>query len=290
MDREFYTESPDQFLRVRGENAEAQERFLVVRRHEEACRKGLSSIEADIEYLLNKRKEILYRWFALLYWLRQGLLKSGDAKRTELLGGMWMRGTGAHVQTHRADVEDCQAAHLMHCNLQFLYGAAQCEAYEFLKGGRASSRDYRFFARNIFAATANVFSIVNEIDSYLEKTGAANDLATLSTTALKVGLDPGQATASYLNDYQTLIKSCQARYPEVIREYQAGSSSLEARIAKDQSLSNYLKKDRKLSLFDVYHNQVQKAQGYDVGMRNMVNAAYRARHEEWGTAPNRLLP
>ena len=28
---------------------------------------------------------------------------------------------------------------------------------------------------------------------------------------------------------------------------------------------------------------------FDEGMMNMVNAAYRSRHEEWGRAPNRLL-
>jgi hypothetical protein len=289
VDRTYYTESTDPYYLALGVGAATRERYLVGLRHEEARRRGLSYLEVDVEYLITRRKETLYRWFALLKWLRQGLLKSTDPARRAMPGGMSVQDTGACVQTHRADVEDCQAAHLMHCNLQFIYRGRRCEAYEFLKGGRDSTRDYKAFTKNIFAATVNVFSIVNEIDSFLETNGAKAELAALTAIALRTGLDPVLATDTYLNSYKALIQRCKTNYPDVIEEYQAGSSSLEARIAKDQHLSAYLKKRRKYSLFDVYHDKVQGVRGPDPAVRNMVDRAYRSRHEEWGTAPNRLL-
>jgi hypothetical protein len=289
MDRTYYDESEDQYYRSRGERAKADERHLAERRRELARKSGGSVYELDIDYLVGRRKEILYRWFALLKWLRQGLLKSGDPARKALLGGIVVEGGGAVVQTHRADVEDFQAAHLMHCNLRFAYRGRFCDAFSFLKGNRASTIDYGAFARNIFAATVNVWSVVNEIDSYLELHGATTDLATLSTQALRAGLEPDQALNHLLASYGVLIGSCKALYPRAIDEYTAGSDSLEARIEKGQSVSTLQKKHRKLSLFDVYLDKVTSAKGLDAGMMGGVNAAYRSRHEEWGTAPNRLL-
>ena len=111
----------------------------------------------------------------------------------------------------------------------------------------------------------------------------------MQNASLRTGLDPVLATHTYLNSYKALIQRCKTNYPDVIEEYQAGSSSLEARIAKDQHLSAYLKKRRKYSLFDVYQDKVQGVRGPDRAVMNMVDRAYRSRHEEWGTAPNRLL-
>lgn len=290
-DRTFYTESSDPYFRSRGEAAAARERFQFERRHEKARRNGSSYLEADIEELLNRRKEILYRWFALLKWLREGLLKSGDPARKALLDGIGVEDSGARLQTHRADAEDSQAAHLMPCNLRFAYRAKRCEAYDFLVGSQSSIRDYHAFASNIFAATMNVLSIVNEMDSYLELKGAKIKLVEISTEALRTGLEPYQALDKYLDGYRTIIRESKAQdqYPEVIRRYEAGDDSIEGRIAKDQSLSAAMKKRRKLSLFDVYLKRLQQTTGFDEGMMNMVNAAYRSRHEEWGRAPNRLL-
>src|SRR4051794_34201213 len=108
MDRSYYTESEDPYYLARGVSAATRERYLAERRHEEARAKGRSYLEVDIEYLISRRKETLYRWFALLKWLRQGLLKSGDANRRVMPSGMCVQDSGACVQTHRADFEDCQ--------------------------------------------------------------------------------------------------------------------------------------------------------------------------------------
>lgn len=289
--RTFYNESSNPYFRARGEAAAERERLQFERRHEAARQRGSSYLEADITELLERRKEVLYRWFALLKWLREGLLKSGDPARQTLLVGIGIEDSGARVQTHRADAEDCQAAHLMPCNLRFVYRIKRCDAYDLLAGNQAAVRDYHAFVSNIFAATMNVLSIVNEMDSYLEMMGAKIKLVEISAEALRVGLEPYQALDKYLDAYRTVIQEAKAQehYPEVIRRYEAGDDSLEARIAKGQSLSAAMKKRRKLSLFDVYLKQLQQTTGFDQGMMNMVNAAYRARHEEWGQAPNRLL-
>lgn len=289
--RTFYTESSDPYFRSRGETAAARERFQFEQRHAEARRSDSSYLEADIKELLNRRKEILYRWFALLKWLHEGLLKSGDPARKTLLAGIGIEDSGARLQTHRADAEDSQAAHLMPCNLRFVYRTKRCDAYDLLVGSQSDVRDYHAFVSHIFAATMNVLSIVNEMDSYLEMMGAKTKLVEISTEALRTGLEPYQALDKYLDAYRMVIQEskAQGQYPEVIRRYEAGDDSLEGRIAKDQSLSAAMKKRRKLSLFDVYLKQLQQTTGFDEGMMNMVNAAYRSRHEVWGKAPNRLL-
>lgn len=289
--RTYYSESSDPYFRARGEAAAERERLQFERRHEAARPRGASYLEADIADLLDRRKEVLYRWFALLKWLRAGLLKSGDPARRTLLVAIHIEDGGARLQTHRADAEDCQAAHLMPCNLRFVYRAKRCDARDLLAGNQPGVRDYQAFASNIFAATTNVLSIVNEMDSYLEMMGAKIRLVEVSTEALRFGLEPYQAFDKYLDAYRTVIQEAktQDHYPEVIRRYEAGDDSIEGRIAKDQSLSAAMKKRRKLSLFDVYLKRLQQTTGFDEGMMNMVNAAYRSRHEEWGRAPNRLL-
>lgn len=284
--RTYYNESSDPYYRARGETAANRERTRFNQRREAAREQGQSYLEADIHYLLTRRKETLHKWFTLLKWLRAGLLKSGDPARKTLLYGIRVEASGAQVQTHRADTEDSHSAHLMHCNLRFTYREKRCEAYDFLQGQRASTLDYQAFVRNIFADTANVFSIVNEIDSYLELQGATTELASICAQILQTGLEPTAALNHYLERYQALIRRCKDQdYPEVIRRYEAGDNSLEARIAKRQSMSSDMKKHRKLSLFDLYLNYFSQA----ASEISSSDYAYRSRHQEWGTAPNRLL-
>lgn len=288
--RSYYTESPDPYYRSRGEAAAARERSRFEERRETARQQDSSYLEADIQYLLSRRTETLYKWFILLKWLREGLRKSGDSTRRALLEGIRVEAGRAQVQTHRADTEDTQAAHLMHCSLRFAYRSEQCEAYDFLQGNQPTVQDYQAFVSNLFAETANVFSIVNEIDSYLEQQGAGIELARISALVLKTGMEPPVALNRYLESYQALIQRCQnEEYPEVIRRYEAGANSLEARIAKEQSVSGDMKRHRKLSLFDVYLEQLQQNTGFERINVSAADNAYRIRHEEWGKAPNRLL-
>lgn len=284
--RLYYNESSDPYYRSRGEAAASRERVRFNQRREVAREQGQSYLEADVHYLLTRRKETLLKWFTLLKWLREGLLKSGDPVRKTLLYGIRVEASGAQVQTHRADTEDSHSAHLMHCNLRFTYRNKRCEAYDFLQGKRASTQDYQTFVKNIFADTVNVFSIVNEIDSYLELQGAKNDLVEISAQVLQKALEPAAALDHYLDSYQALIRRCKEEdYPGVIRRYEAGDSSLEARLAKHQSVSSDMKKHRKHSLFDLYLNYFNQPSSET----SLSDYAYRSRHEEWGTAPNRLI-
>ena len=284
--RTYYSESSDPYYRSRGEAAASRERTRFGQRRAAAREQGQSYLEADIHYLLTRRKETLHKWFTLLKWLREGLLNSGDPARKALLYGIRVEASGAQVQTHRADTEDSHSAHLMHCNLRFTYRDKRCEAYDLLQGQRASTQDYQAFVKNIFADTANVFSLINEIDSYLESQGAKSELAAISAQILQQGLEPTAALNQYLESYQALIRRCKDEdYPEVIRRYEAGDNSLEARLAKHQSVSGDMKKHRKRSLFDLYLNYFSQASSET----SISDYAYRSRHQEWGTAPNRLL-
>lgn len=290
MNRNIYAEAADPYFRNRGANAAESERRRRELRLKAAHLAGVSWQHADIDYLLRRRKEGMYRWFALLKWLRRGLLAAGDPQRRALLDDLRVRTGGASVQTHRADMDDCQAAHLMHCSLSFRAFGRECEALDFLTGRAESTRDYKAFASNIFAATANVMSIVNEIDSYLEGHGAKEELADVSERVLKAGVEPDAALDLYVNRYVALLRRARIEYPEVIRAYYAGDSSLEGRIAKGQNLGAAMKKEKKLDLFQVYEETVQRVPGFNPEMINMINRAYRNRHEAWGKAPNRLMP
>jgi len=79
--RSYYTESLNPYYRSRGEAAAARERSRFEERRETARQQGSSYLEADIQYLLSRRTETLYKWFTLLKWLREGLRKSGDSTR-----------------------------------------------------------------------------------------------------------------------------------------------------------------------------------------------------------------
>ena len=289
MNREILQESTNRYLRDRGANAAENERRLRELRLATAHAGGVSWQHVDIEYLLTRRKETLYRWFTLLKWLRQGLIASGDPRRRAILDDLRIVPGGATVQTHRADMDDCQAAHLMHCNLLFRAFGQECEAASFLTGGAKSTEDFRNSAIKIFAAAANVMTIVNEIDSYLEGHGAKQDLADASERVLKAGSEPGAALRLYIARYRDLLRRARIEYPEVIRAYNAGDATLAGRIAKGERLDLAMKKDRKLDLFRVYEEKVETVPGPNSEMINMMNHAYRKRHEEWGRAPNALL-
>lgn len=289
MSRSIYQESANPYFRSRGANAAETERLRREHRLQVAHAAGVSWQHADIEYLLGRRKEMLYRWFALLKWLRRGLLATGDPERRAILDDLRMEPGGAALQTHRADMDDCQAAHLMHCNLRFAALGRKCEASEFLTGRSASTEDYRAFTSNIFAAAANVMTIVNEIDSYLEGHGAKEDLVDASERVLKAGVEPGAALRLYVARYRDLLRRARIEYPEVIRAYYAGDATLEGRVAKGERLDLAMKKDRKLDLFRVYEEKVETVPGPGSEVINMINHAYRKRHEDWGRAPNRLM-
>lgn len=288
MNRIIYEESTDPYYRARGASAAAAEHLRREQRLRRAHLAGISWQHADIAYLLQRRKEMLGRWFTLLKWLRRGMLASGDPRPRALLHDLRMESEGARVQTHRAVADDCQAAHLMPCGLRFRALGSECPSMRFLMGGSDAVRDYRAFTSNIFAATANVMSIVNEIDSYLESHGATGYLVDASTRVMRDGIEPDMALAQFMTRYRDLIGVSRDAYLPVIERYYAGDASVEGRIAKGQHLSAALKKHRKRDLFQVCMEAVDTVPGLSTEMQNMLNRAYERRHLEWGRARTRI--
>lgn len=293
MARRYYTSSRLQYYRTRGNRAIEEQQQALRERRDWARRNGVSYLIVDIEYLLHRRMQAVFRWLALLKWLREGLLQSGIQAHRDLLwsigaGQIDIRPTGAAVQDARATIEDCQAAHLMHCNLRLSYQGRSCAAFELLKGVNEEARDYRAFVTNIFAGTAWVFGIVNEIDSYLELKGIKDTLVSLTARVLRQGMDPQMALGAFRDAYKAHLLRCKTDYVEVVRGYAAGANSLEARVAKDQDLSTLMKKERKQTLFDVYYDIVDSYPGVDPMIARTSELAYRMRHEKWGRTPNRL--
>jgi hypothetical protein len=296
MNRIIFTDSTSveetSYEKNRGLNASEHERIQRQQRRAAAGRGEGNLLNTDVKYLLGRRKEVLYRWFSILKWLRLGLLASGDPVRQQFLRGLSVVSAGAYVQTHHSAEEDCQAAHLMHCNLQFVYGKKHCNAFDLFvmtKDPDDAVVDYRQFVRNIFAAVADVFSIVNEIDSFLEKKGAKAQLVNHTIQALRNGLEPATAVEDYMTAYRELVASCQSQYQEVLRKYLSGDSSLDGRIASGKSVAGDKKRERKLALHGEYLAAIKSSDVLSPGLMRMIDHAHRSRHLAWGKAPLRLL-